>query len=255
MTAILTFSLLILLALTLVSLVNKLQNRKRIIRLKIQQLKTRVHELEDISLCIASLLESTDVPKLINEEIINLLQSIIQLDPESATLLSLNMKNAENLLNSYARGANPSSMNRIQPSDSAIAKHQYYLTEAGKLIRRHKNLGRIEEVEMQAHIKELAWAHLMVATVSQVAQGHQALKRNELLLAAGHYKGAHALVRNSSITDEKRHRLLRELNELIDGKRLALSTDIMPETAYNPDSNQPQPSAGIAAKDAHADDN
>lgn len=234
LTGILLFSVVIILALGIVSMANRVQTRNRVIRLKTQRLRARMVELEDICLSISPLLDTPSVPKLINEEVIDLIRSMIQLDNEASTLLEANLENALNLEKVFDSGQTALPMDRIQPSDAAIAKQQYYLSEAGKIVRRHHSLARIQDAEMNAHIQELSWAHLMVGVVAHVAQGHQGVNRNDPMVAFGHYRNAQAILINANQNDEKGHRWVREIRELMTGERFTISTDLMPETEFNP---------------------
>lgn len=120
------------------------------------------------------------------------------------------------------------------PSDIAIVKHKHYLTEAGRLVRRHHAIGRLQGEEMESHIRELSWAHLMVDVISHVTQGHKAVNRDDPIVAYGYYRRAQNVLMSTQTPDERRHRLIRELGEILNGKRLALSVDLMPETEFNP---------------------
>ncbi len=234
LTGIIIFAALITIALVMVSFINRVQNHNRVVRIKVQQLRTRTTELEELGLAIAPLLESTFVCRLINEEVIDLIQSIIKLDPSTKDILHSNLAEAKDTLKTLSSGVNTNTLARLQPSDAAIARQQYYLSEAGKLVRRHESLGLLAETEMNAHIKELNWAHLMVGVISHIGQGHQAFSRTDKMVAQGHYRNALYLLQNANASEDRKHLLTREVSELIAEKRLAISPELMPETGFNP---------------------
>lgn len=227
-TGIALFLILALLSLIVVSLVNRFQTRRRLIRLKVRQLRHRIAELAEICSGIEPLLETNLVPRLINEEVIDLIRSVQRLDP-AGTQMDAQLDSALQLADGYQQNRRQHGLNRIMPSDAKIAKHQFYLTEAGRLVRRHESLGRLSNSELEAHLKELAWAHLMVAVISLVAQGHRATVRGDPAVAFSFYRKAQNLLIGSAVTDERRHQLIRELGEMQNNKRQTLSREVMPE--------------------------
>ncbi len=89
-------SCLMLSSLFVVSLVNRQQMRKRLITEKIWQLRRRLTELEEIAAVIEPLVESPMIPKAINDEVIDLINTITKLDP-SITYLQSNLRTAQAL--------------------------------------------------------------------------------------------------------------------------------------------------------------
>jgi hypothetical protein len=77
----------------------------------------------------------------------------------------------------------------------------------------------------------------MVDVTSLVAQGHKAVSRSDRVTAYGYYKRAENLVMNAHTSDPCRLRLIRQLNDIIDGKRASLDESIMPEVEFNPRPN------------------
>lgn len=216
-----------------VSFVNRIQTRNRLIQLKIRQMRRRLEELEEICAGIEPLLESVLIPKLINEEILNLISSIGQLDP-TATFIEVKRENALDLAEKLGAEQRTLPLYRALPSDASIARHKYYLTEAARIVRRHQAIGRLQPAEMDDYISELAWALLAISVISHMVQGHKAVNRNEPMVAYGYYRKAQNFLMSANTSDGRRHRLIREISEILSGKRLALSTDLMPETEFNP---------------------
>ncbi len=227
------FLILIFGSLMIVSLVNQLQTRHRLIHQKIGQLRRRLDELEEICAAIEPLLESVLVPKVINDEVQRLIDSILQLDP-SANFVEIKRDNANTLADRLNAELRTQPFYRALGSDASIARHKYYLTETARIIRRVYAQGRLQSAELDSYLLELSWAHLMVDVISNVVQGHKAVNRNDVTVAYGYYRKAQNMLISSNLTDERRHRFIRELGEIFSGKRLAISSDLMPESEFNP---------------------
>lgn len=232
-TGVIIFLALIIFSLVVVSFANRIQTRNRLVRQRVQRMRLRIEELEEICAGIEPLLESVFIPKLINEEILDLIRSVKQLDP-SASFVDVKLEHATALAAKLDAEQRSQPFHRVMTSDAAIAKHKHYLAEAARVVRRHQAIGRLQSDEMEFYIKELSWAYLMVDVVSHVTQGHKAVNRDDPIVAYGYYRRAQNLLMGAQSADERRHRLIRELGEVLNGKRLALSTDLMPETEFNP---------------------
>lgn len=232
-TGVTLFLVLIVFSLVVVSFANRIQTRNRLMRHKVHQLRLRIDELEEICAGVEPLLESVFIPRLINEEILDLIRSVKQLDA-NARFVDIKLEHAQSLAQSLDAGQRTQPFYRAQPSDAAIAKHKHYLTEAARVVRRHQTLGRLQTAEMDAYIRELAWAHLMVDVISYMQQGHKAVTREDPVVAYGYYRRAQNLLMGTQLGDDRRHRLIREIGEILAGKRLALGTDLMPESDFNP---------------------
>lgn len=232
-TGVIVFLSLIVFSLVVVSFANRIQTRNRLIRQRVQMMRLRIDELEEICAGIEPLLESVFIPKLINEEILDLIHSVKQLDA-NATFVEVKLEHAKALASKLDAEQRTQPFHRMMPSDAAIAKHKHYLTEAGRVVRRHQALGRLQNDEMESYVRELSWAYLMIDVISHVTQGHKAVNRDDPIVAYGYYRRAQNLLMSAQNPDERRHRMIRELGEILNGKRLALSTDLMPETGFNP---------------------
>lgn len=233
-------------SLTLVSLVNRVQTRNRLINQKVAQLRRRLDELESIGAEIDCVLETMLVPKLINDEVLDIIASIDKLRPEGEWL-EARLEQARDIDQKLNSDQRITAFNRIQSSDAAIARRQHALTQAARIVRRHRKLNHINATELESLIAELAWAYLLVDVVSNIAQGHQAVNRGDLTVAFGYYRKGQNLLMKSDIQDPRRHRFIREIEEILAGKRLAISEELMPESDFNP-SQKPKPSNTSQAK-------
>lgn len=227
---------LMLFSLITVSLINRAQTRNRLINHRIQVLRRRISELEELCVSVEPLLESVIVPRLINDEVIELIQAVQKLD-NGANYLELQLEQAQQLSREFNNDRRSQPLYRLMPSDAAIARAKYCLTEAARLIRKHHAHGLLQTAEMEAHIKELSWAHMMVDVISHMGHGHKAVTRGDHLAAYSYYRKAQGILINGSIDEERRHRFIREISEILKNKRVALSLELMPESDFNPEAN------------------
>jgi hypothetical protein len=70
----------------------------------------------------------------------------------------------------------------------------------------------------------------MIETISIIGQGLRSKKRRDPVSAQSFYKRARQSLANSTHTDPRRHRIMKELSEMINNKRDLLSRDLMHET-------------------------
>lgn len=236
-------------ALVVVSIANHLHTRQQLFRQKCQQLRRRVTELEEIALTVEPLVESLAIPKLLNDENLALTHTALQLEPDSQSLQA-HLQRAEALAEDFSNPDRPRTINRLLESDSAIARARYYVNEAIHILRRQHAKGALEVDELDMFISELAWAHLMVQVISMVGQGHKAMKRGNLLSAMAFYRKAQQSLMDTVHSDRRRHPMIRELGEILDGTRRTLSPELMPEVQYNnfttAESPQPPPQSRTA---------
>ncbi|WP_075185365.1 hypothetical protein [Teredinibacter haidensis] len=220
-------------SLLVVSAVNQRQTRTRVISRKLGQMKRRADELEELAVTVDRLVNSPEIARHINDEVIDLITTMIQLDPTSQTLPVLRY-NAEQLAEEMRNPARHREIYRLQESDANIARTLYQLTDTGRILRRRQAAGKLEVAQMEAFIGDLSWTHLMVGVVSHTIQGHKSMARGDVLRAYAFYKKAQQVALQSSTNDDRRHALIRELSELMSGQRKFLSPVLMPETEFNP---------------------
>ncbi|VUD66259.1 hypothetical protein TDB9533_03543 [Thalassocella blandensis] len=232
----------ILLSLFTVSMINRQQMRARLINQKLGQMKRRAMDLEELSVALETLVESPRIPLLINEEAIDVLKNMVRLAP-SNHFFAMQLENARQRLDELADPAKRNTPYRLMESDAAIARSQFALTETAKVIRRRQSAGFLEVAEMEAYIRDLSWANFMVKVTSNVAQGHKAVNRGDVLRAFAFYRKALEIATEGGHKDERQNQIISELGELINGKRKALSPMLMPETHYNPKEGKPSASA------------
>lgn len=216
-----------------VSHVNRRQMRRRLIAQKLEQMKRRVNELEEISALIEPLIESRPIVIYVLNELVELINKIRQLDPGSQ-FLEINLNNAEERLDQLHSDRGNHDLWRMQSSDAAIARARYCLNEAGRILRKRQTMGELSAEDLHKYIVELSWAHSMVGVITLIGQGHQAVSRGDVLKAYAFYKSAQQILVHSTPSDDRRHQFIKELSEILSNRRKAISLGLMPESDYNP---------------------
>ena len=232
--AIIVFLGLAFIALIVVSYINASQTRKRLISQRLVQLKRKVNEMEELAQSLSVLTGNVVIERIILEEMIDTLNGMAQLEPNSQAI-ELQKSNALQRVAKISEPGVAVAFDRMMDSDSSIARAQYNLSEAGRIIRKRQTAGNIEISEMNSHIAELAWANMMVVVVSLIGQGHKAVRRGDVLKGYAYYKKAQQAAMESTISDDRRHAIIKELGEILSNKRKSLSSSLMAETYLNPD--------------------
>lgn len=220
-------------ALFLVSAINAQQTRKRLINQKLHQLRRKIAELEEVAAALESLTGKSEIPIIITQEVIDVVQGMQQLALSDQTL-QLSLDSAIKKLEELSTSASSCNLYRLFNSDAAIAHAQHLLSEAGRILKKRQAQGKMEVTQMSSLIEELAWSHLMVSVVSLVGQGHKAVKRGDIMRAHAFYKKAQETAMQSNISDDRRHRWIKEITDIMMNKQRTISTELMPETTYNP---------------------
>lgn len=221
------------LSLFVVSTVNKRQLRAQLISQKLTQMKRRVTELEELSATLEPLVENNEFSKLINDEVIDITQVMVKLSPKD-TLLNVSLEEAEKRSQDLLDPNAKAELFRLMESDAAVARAEYAITEAARVIRKRQSADKIPEGKMEQLIVGLNWSNFMVKVVTNVGQGHQAANNGNTLRASAYYRKAMELISQSHQRDERMSQLTKEMGEILSGKRTALSLELMPESLYNP---------------------
>lgn len=198
--------------------------------------RCRVEELEDVVLALDQICENRAIPRLVNDEIIDIYEHMIELD-EQANHLKAGLSTAQARSDELSDESTPRILNRLCSSDAQIARLQAYLNASVTILRKQHNLGKLSVTELQAIILELEWLHLQVSVVSNIAQGHKSYCRNDILTANAFYKKAQTELISADHPDERRHRMISQLADVLFGRRRSLDFDLMPEDEFNPENN------------------
>ncbi len=221
------------LSLVIVSYINGVQTRRRLINGKFNELKRRASELVELGAYIEPLIESPKVLIILNEEVIAIIELMRQLIPDSP-FIEIGTENAQFRADELTNTSYRVETYRLMESDAAIARAQAQLNDAAIIIRQRQAKGLLEVAEMDLLIGELSWAHLMVSVVTMIGQGHKAVNRGDVLRAHAFYKKALESATLPGYKDERQNQFITEIGELMSNKRRYLSAEIMPETTFNP---------------------
>lgn len=239
-----SFSLIVLLltlttiSLFIVSMINQRQMRVRVMNQRISQFKRRALEMEELATSIEPLVESNQVVRVVNNEAISLLENVLKLSPSNAFAqmsLQAAQQRAEELRNPNLKCPT----DRLMESDAAIARAQFALNEAARVVRKQQAEGKLQDAESSAMIQELSWGNYMLRIITNIAQGHRAMRRSDALRASAYYRKALEIATEGGHRDERQNQIINEIGEILNGKRQALSTTLMPETQHNPDASTP----------------
>jgi len=207
-------------------------------RHRLQKLRARVEELEDMVMALDQLCESRMICKLANDEIIELYQTMIEID-SSAGYLQAGYANAKIRSEELSNEVANRQLTRLCNSDAQIARLRAYIKEACAIIRRHHTLGKISTTELQSFLLELEWYDLQVYVVSNIVQGHKAYTKQDILTANAFYKKAQSELIKSSHPDERRHKMIKQLADILFGRRKSIDKELMPESEFNPENTIP----------------
>jgi hypothetical protein len=229
MISIALLGIVLIITLILVSLINRVQERRRLKRLQQRRLKLQVSNLEEVIAALELVLPNRLILKQINDEILELLNAILALESESTEHLEASLKNVEERGEALASGRDRPITSYVRESDLQIAQTQHYINEAIKILRYRYSRGRLPEEELDIYLSELTWARLMVSVTSYISQGHKATERKDVFSAHAFYQKAQNLLIESIHPDPRRMRMIKELGEILGGNREHLSVDLMPD--------------------------
>jgi len=203
-------------------------------REKLRLYKARLEDLEDMVIVLDTLCDSRAIPRLVNDEIIELYHEMIELDPKASYLQAgqaIAQTRSQELANENADRA----VSRLCRSDSQMAKMKHYANQSIKLLNQQHTKGKISIAESQAFTQELQWIVLQTDVISFIAHGHKAYIKHDVLTANAFYKKAQTALLRSNHPDERRPRMIKQVADILFGRRKSLDEDLMPETEFNPD--------------------
>lgn len=226
MTLIVILVFLMLITLSGVSVLNRMQQRQRQRRLQQRRLRVQTEELADIVTCLEQTLPNRTIIKHINDMIIGLQQQMLELEEKNREHLEAAILKSERYSEELLNPQNRQSINYQRDSDAQIAKTQLYLNEAMRLIMQLGAHGAITEIELETYLGELRWAYLMVSVMSYIGQGDKSMAMGDRFSAQAFYRKGQQLLMESMHQDPRRLKMIKELSEMIDGDRVGLSRDL-----------------------------
>jgi hypothetical protein len=231
MTLIVILVFLMLVTLSGVSVINRIQQRQRQRRLQQRRLRVQVEELTEIVSCLEQTLPNRTITKHINDMIIDLQQQMLVLEEKNHEHIEAAILKSELYSEELLNPKNRQSINYQRESDAQIAKTQLYLNEAMHLVMQLAAQGTINEVELDAYLVELRWAYLMVSVMSYIGQGDKSMAISDRFSAQAFYRKAQQLLMESMHQDPRRIKMIKELSEMVDGDRVGLSRDLREATS------------------------
>lgn len=231
MTLIVILIFLMLVTLSGVSVLNRMQQRQRERRLQQRRLRVQAEELAEIVDCLEQTLPNRTITKHINDIIIALQQQMLALEEKNREHIEAAILKSELYSEELLNPKNRQSINYQRDSDAQIAKTQLYLNEAMHLVTQLAAQGTINEVELDAYLGELRWAYLMVSVMSYIGQGDKSLTISDRFSAQAFYRKAQQLLMESMHQDPRRLKMIKELSEMVDGDRVGLSRDLREVTS------------------------
>lgn len=231
MTLIVILVFLMLVTLSVVSVLNRIQQRQRQRRLQQRRLRVQAEELTEIVSCLEQTLPNRTVIKHINDMIIGLQQQMLALEEKNHEHLEAAILKSELYSEELLNPKNRQTIHYQRDSDAQIAKTQLYLNEAMHLVTRLAAQGTINEVELDTYLGELRWAYLMVSVMSYIGQGDKSMAISDRFSAQAFYRKAQQLLMESMHQDPRRLKMIKELSEMVDGDRVGLSRDLREVTS------------------------
>lgn len=222
------------LAMSVVAYSNYLVDKAKQTAFKLERMKVKVEELEDVVLVLDGLCENRQIPKLVNDDIIANYESMIEIDP-NATYLKAGLSNASIRSKELSDDSGIRHISRVCKSDAQIARYHAYLEEALNILRKQYMGGKMSNSELQEFSLEISWLQLQVKVISNIVQGHKAYAKDGVITANGFYKKAQTELLKSPHPDPRRTEMISQMADLLFGRRKSLDAHLMPETEFNPD--------------------
>ena len=231
MAVLIVLIVLALVALFIVSAINRKQEQEQARRMQQRKFKLQADAIVDIVNCLEQTIPNHLIAKYIFDESIVLLQQIFQLETGSKTHIENSIRHALARSEELANTKIYTGASYQKDSDAQIAHTQVQLNEAAIILRHLYAQGKLSDIELEVFTSELSWAFLMVSVASFIAQGYKFSALEERFSAQGYYQKAQALLMESLHADPRRLRMIKELGELIEGSRKSMSRDLMPVRA------------------------
>lgn len=227
MNIIIILSILMIAALVIVSLLNEMQKKEQARRIQQRRLRVQIEELSEVMSCVEQTVGDKPLVKKLNSLIIGLLQVMRQLDKKVSPYVESALQKAL----AYSKELeNPQLHFRVRyerESDAQINKAQQQLSDAITVLSNMTSQGKLAEAEFESYQNQLRWAHLMVPVTSFVAQGNKCLLIQDRVTAQAFFQRALHQLMESPHPNPKRTKLIRELNEMLEGNRTKFSDELL----------------------------
>ncbi len=210
-----------------VSVITSMQRRQQQRRLQQRRIRLEVDELQEIVICLEQTLPNALIAKYFNDKIIDLLEQIEALEEYNPERIRAQVEAAQARSSRLANPMEPRNISFQRDSDAQILKSQTHIADAINYLPHLVTTGKLSELELDGLQSELRWAHLMIAVISNIAQGKKSMAISDRFTAHAFYRKAQQLLMESLQPDPRRLRLIKELSELIEGSRSDISREFM----------------------------
>lgn len=226
MTLIVILVFLMLITLSVVSVIDRIQQRHRERRLQQRRLRVQTEELIEVVACLEQTLPNRTITKHVNDRIISLQQQMLALEDKHPEHIEAAIRKSELYSEELLNPGNRQNISYQRESDAQIAKAQLHLNEAMHVITHLAAQGVINEAEFETYLVELRWAYLMVSVMSYIGQGDKSMAISDIFSAQAFYRKAQQLLMESMHPDPRRMKMIKELSDMVDGERKELSREL-----------------------------
>ncbi len=148
-------------------------------------------------------------------------RSVLELEP-NARHIQTALNEAEQLARNLPGAHSPVAFSNEQ--EIVYARSQ--LTNAERIFRRMVEAGEIPANNFDAYHKELLWLYLKIEVDFLVRQAELAAERKDRLQNLTYYQKALNTLKNSSLSDDRRVRRIKEIADSLAGRKQQINTDI-----------------------------
>lgn len=212
-------------ALAGLSVLDRIDQKNRRERLRLRRLQAYAEDLQDI---LSTLTQTQPTPKTllaINQHLIDIYEEMLSIPNTPNETIEPLLVIAREHQQQWQEVSEPRVANYTRESDAQIARTQMHLNGAMELLPTLAGKDIISAQDLPELLNQLRWAHLMISTMSFIAQGDRAMAISDRFSAFAFYRKAQQLLMESLHSDPRRVKLIRELGEIIDGDREDLSDD------------------------------
>ena len=221
LTSLIILAIIALGSLAIVSALNHHEEKMAIKKHYQQTMRQRAEELEELILVIDPLMYNRSIAAEINRVVIDKYRQIHAIEPSEYIAIAL--ENASNRGEELSLNSPDRRVTYVTGSDAAIAQAQKKLLGAGRILKVLNDKGEINNLTYKQYMDELRWVYLEIEVMTYMYHGYKARQRGDSLTAVAFFKKSAEVLRTSGIRDDRRHQQIREVSEIIRGKRMKMS--------------------------------
>ncbi len=208
-------------ALIIANIINRHERHKATKKHYQQTMRQRAEELEELVSQIEPILPNRGIAKEINDMVIDKFKQIQEIEPSEYVEIAL--ENAIQRSEEYLTNPPDRRVTFVAGSDAQIALYQKKLNAAGKVLKRLRDESKLTEKSYKDYMVELRWSYLQVEVMTYMHNGYRSRQREDGLTANAFFKKAADVLRTSGVGDDRKNYQIREVSEIIRGKRKKMS--------------------------------